>query len=217
MKNLKKITILIIICLIIGTVFSACGKSETKKFLGSWKTSIDISNQINEGFLNSYEGISDYVNVKDMSVYLIYTFKDDGTYSVSVEQESSKASFDNMRKELEAGFEKYFENLLKEQNLSMTVDEFLETSNTSIDALLEQYIGTDVYNDMVESLELSGKWKAENGKLYSSDSTDLEVDETEYITYEIDSEVLKLLEVYINGSVETEGNWMYPLTFNKIQ
>jgi len=98
----------------------------------------------------------------------------------------------------------------------MTVDEMLQMSGTTFDALVEEAFGDAMLNEMISEFETEGKYKVEDGKLYMSEDLDSEIDEEVYETYEFSGDEFKLLESFGDEDAE-EFKDLYPIVFKKLK
>lgn len=205
------VTVLTLSLMIFAT---GCG-SEQDKLIGTWETNIDMTDYMNDE-LGANEELAQYIKVDDFSIVMQWTLKEDGTYKMAANEEKTKEMYEDLVQDIEEGIKKYFEDMIEQSSLDMTVDELLEQSGTTFDELIEDALGDELLEDMLEGFESEGKYKVKDGKVYMSDGLDSEIDEEEYETYEISGDELTLLEVV--GSEDTEEfEDMYPLVFKKIK
>jgi hypothetical protein len=74
----------------------------------------------------------------------------------------------------------------------------------------------NIVEELVKSFETKGKFKAENGKLYTTSEEDEEISEDVYDTYELDGDVLTLKESF--GADEEDKELLssvYPVVLKK--
>ncbi len=189
--------------------------SEQDKFIGSWETTVDMADMINQGMATEDDEMAEYLKVEEFNVSMIWTFKDDGTYKMYIDEKKTKKSFESVKDDIKEGMNEYVEDLIRNEGLDFTVDEYMESLGTDMDSLMDSIFGDEMYDFMFGETELAeGNFKAEKGKLYMSDGLDDEIDENEYDTYEISENKLKLIESF--GEYADENIDFYPLTFKRV-
>ena len=213
---MKKITAMILSFVLIFTLtlsLTAC--SDKNSVVGSWKAEVDLTEMINEGIADD-EDMAEYVALKDFSFAMTLKLKDDGTYEMSVDEDDIKDVIKSAKKDLQEGFNKYFEDLIDSQDLGVTVDELLDSYGLDLDALIEAVFSDEMVDEIVSEMSSEGKYKAEDGKLYFSDDLDSDIDEDEYTTYEMADNELKLMEAFGEDAAEMEDLGLFPMTFKKV-
>lgn len=214
----KMVCVLMIAAMVLALV--GCGGSgknnDKEKFLGTWKVDVDMTDIINGGLTEGMDQIdasaSEYFNISKFDLTVIFTFNDDGTYSMDVDDDSFNSSVDGVKEDIKAGFIKYFEDMIAGMGLDMSVDEVLEASGMSIESLIDESLTSEMFDSMIEEFEVSGKWKVEKGKLYLTESADDDFDEENFDYYEISEEGIKL---YIPEGMEDETG-LYPMYLTKV-
>lgn len=190
-------------------------ESEQDKFIGSWEITLDMADELNAGMSDEDDELAEYLKIEELNVSMILTFKNDGTYKMYIDEEKVKKSFESVGDDIKEGLNEYVEDLIRNEGLDYTVDEYMELLGTDIDSLMETIWGDNMYSDLFIEVEASkGNFKAEDGKLYMSDGLDYEVDENEYNTYEISENKLKLIKPF--GEYADEIIDFYPLTFKRV-
>ena len=220
MKRVMKKMVCVLVAAAMVLALIGCGSSsknnDKEKFLGTWKVDVDLTDAFNDGFTEGMDQIdaaaSEYFNVDKFDFTVIFTFNDDGTYSMGVDDDSFNSSVDGVKESVKAGLTRYFEDMIVEMGLDMSVDEVLEASGMSMEALIDASLTPDMFGGVLEELNLSGKWKVENGKLYLTESADDDFDEEDFDYYEITEEGIKL---YIPEGVEDETG-LYPMLLTKV-
>lgn len=224
MKN-RKIRILCL--LLIAALFAAltgCGKPS---IVGTWESEIDMSEAFNQSIAMEDKDMARFVKVSSLRFPIRYTFKANGTCKTVSDEEAVQAALENVREELRSGYTEYFAYMIKQEGLGMTVDALLSMNGLTMNMILDEVM-TD-FDGMADELVTTGKWKAEDGKLYMSDG-DEEIDESEYYPYELTSDQLTLLE-FVSSNVGEDGSlelpdgsggaifptYMFPWVFNRVK
>ena len=218
MKNpiRKTASSLLAVCMLL-MLFGCKGSSDQKKFEGTWTATIDGTKSMNESIMEGMgedgQAFSEYFQISKFEFVLTFTFRDDGTYSMSADEARFRNSIDNMLVELKAGMTRYFDDMLAAEGFDMTVDEFLDAQvGMSLDEYLDQIMPASVFYSMASEFSASGKWKADGGKLYLSENMNDDVDNGKYDLYEFTSSDEIKLSV---PPGETDPTGMYPIILKK--
>lgn len=217
----KKISALLCIVLALTMILSlsACGSSGDKaKLVGSWQCEKDLAQLINDQFAAD-EATAGLLNVDEFKLVIYMEFKDDDTYSMYVDEASIDAAMDNLVTCIVNGISQYMEDLVKEQTgYEMTIDEILEANGITMDDLVGALFTSEdleaLKDEIVGGMEQEGKYKAEEGKLYTSAGLEYEVDPTMYENYTLEGKTLTLLS-FVGEGVGVDET-IYPMVFNKI-
>lgn len=214
MKKLFVRVICLVMILSMVTLVSGCS-SEQDKFVGTWQAEVNMADFFNEG-VGEDEEMAEYLSVDEFILVLQMSFADNGTYKMTVNETAAAEALESLKEDLKSGMQKYFESVIAESGLSMSVDEMLSLSGTTMDALLEEALGEELLDEMISEMTSEGNFEAEDGKLYLSDGLEYGVDKNIYETYEISEDEMKWLESV--GSEDEEGmDDLYPLTFKKVK
>ena len=230
-KKMKKIVALLLAAVMMLSL-SACGKPDIQ---GVYSAELDITDIIAESFdegADMGEGmpsIREYLGT--VSITMICEFNEDGTYSQYTDMQSAKRAMESFN----AAAVKYLDDmvflLLKEEIalqgqivnsredieglIGMSWDDLFVTAlgtdiETAVDELFEEALPIEVFD---EDLKREGKYKAEKGKLYRSDSLSESVG-SGYETYELDGDTVVLTGGY---NVMTIDEIVYPVTLVKVK
>lgn len=217
-----------------GLVLSliGCGSKEPD-ILGTYDTTINLKELLVEEVNGQLEmdtetSLGDYMS--DFNMLVVSEFSEDGTYKQYVDMEKFEASYTQLKSELtlymndmlaevlvmsltDSGLE--VESMEDVENmLGMTYDEIIEMSlgmslEEFVDFAMDESVDLDA---MAEEATSEGKYKAEDGKLYMSDSLDTEIDESAYEVYTLEGNVVTLTE---GVNIETNEYFDYPLEMVK--
>ena len=220
MKNsIRKMASILLAALMLLMLFgcSKSGASDQKKFEGTWKATVSLTDLANESIQQSSgidsQTFSKYFKVSKFELVLVFTFRDDGTYSLSVDEAQLNQNNKAFMDEIKAGMIKFFEDNLAEQGIDMSVDEFVEAqAGMSLDEYFDQTFPASIFDGMADSFSATGKWKAEDGKLYLSQSTSADIDTNDYDLYEFTSSSEIKLSL---PAGESDGMGVYPLVLKK--
>lgn len=174
----------------------ACKGSDPKDALvGTWSGQVDVMEQVVEGMRLSAPEIADELEMEAFYIPLTMEFREDGTYTMSVDKEKLDQSMDELiQKSVDATLA-YMEKMLQEQGITnMTVDEALAQSGMDRDSfttLMEESLGT-LSTNVAEQMQMEGQYRADKEKLYTSDSTDQKPSDSEYTPYTLDKDSLTM-------------------------
>lgn len=210
-KMSRAVSVLLVVVMSMMMLVGCAG--EKAKFVGNWECNLDMTDMLNQQFAAEKE-IAEYVKAENFSFVVRMDFYQDGTYKMYADEASVEAAFEDIMGDVKKGLEKYFQDMMATQGLSMSVDELLALSGTTMDKLLEESFDKDMVEDMVDEMEQEGNYEASEGKLYLSDGKDHLVDKNVYQTYEITSDTLTLKEQF-GMEDDEEAKVLYPMVFKK--
>ena len=213
MKKHFSITLCIAMIFAMLVTLSGCGEKESEKFVGTWETELDMTETINEGFSEDAE-MAKYLKVDDFKLTMVFTFHEDGTYKIDMDEEAFNNTYNGLVQSFKDGMKAYLEAPAKKEGLEISADEVLKLSGTTMDALVNESLDKNTLMESFSGIKTEGKFDAEDGRLYTTDSKTSEINKEEYESYEFisDSE-LKLVEPV--GSDDEDLNELYPLTLKK--
>ncbi len=177
MKKSLSIVLALVLALSVVMLFSGCGIE--KKVVGTWKTTVDFTDSVNEMFTaEGGEEMAEYFTIKDFKFDVVLTINEDGTYKMSADETSIKTAMTSISTQVTDGMVKMLEDLFKESGIEMTVEEYLDMQGMTMD---------DLTKEMMESFN-------------EEDFSDMESEGT----YVIEDTKLKLTEVSEDGTSTTD-------------
>jgi len=202
----------VVLCLVMVFMLALTGCGESSKLVGKWEAKVDLTEFLKEDMDNE---MLEFIDIDDFSIVLVMEFDKDGTYERSVDEDAFEDSIENVKKSFKKGMTKYFEDLIDEQGLDMTVEEVLEMSDTDMDEVIDQAFDKDMWSEMTEAVKCKGQYKAEDGKIYMSVDEDDEPDDDMYWSYELDGDEFEVTKEKGFDEDEELGEEILPLTFVK--
>ena len=196
-------------------LLSGCG---SQAIVGKWEGEMDMTDALTEEILASDEGMAEYFEFKDFKVDVIYEINSDGTYSYEMTEESLKEAMNAVVDAMKEGMPAYLEAMASE--MGMTFDDLLPLMEvSSVDEMIDTMFTDEMMEEMLsdmDDLSGEGKYKAEDGKFYTSDDLDSDVSEDEYMSYELDGKTLTFTE-YVGDEEETAelGTLILPLVLHR--
>lgn len=166
---------LLCLVMVLSLVFAGCGADPKAELIGKWEGELDATEGIKELFLASAGDMGEYIELDRFVLKLTMEFREDGTCTMSIDPDALQAAFSSMVQSVGAGLTQYFEQLIEEKNLEMTVDEMLEASGMgTMDELLDMMLEQAMAEINSEDLVQDGKYIVKNGTLFISDDMDAE-------------------------------------------
>ena len=208
----KSIALLLSFVLVLSLALCACGGGDKPATLtGTWKTEINLADLFNQEM--EAAGMGDFINIESFDLPLIMEFKEDGTGSMSVDQEAMAGTLDKLAEDLTAGLEAYFTEYFASMGIEMDLDEALAASGMSMDDLVDELKAEFASEDTFSAFTMSFNYKAEDGKLYMSEDLDSEITDV-YNTYEIKGSTLTL--DVVNEEMDDEmAAYLFPMTLKR--
>ncbi|MBE6976207.1 MAG: hypothetical protein E7439_03290 [Ruminococcaceae bacterium] len=197
--------------------FAGCSK-ETDALIGTWEGDVNYAPLFNQMIQSvAGEGLAEYWTVEEFRLTLVMTFRDDGTYSMTVDQNKLDTAIEQLKFKLSNGLRYFVQDLIDASSSTQTVDEFMAEKGIAPDALIDQALGQEIRDQMVADCTFDGNYKAEDGKLYTSAGLEFSIDEGMYEIYEITQNTLTLMSVVNNGGASFLNEAFYPITLIRIQ
>lgn len=195
MKKARKAISLALALLLAAALLTGCGGNEEEALIGSWTKDYDISQDILSGMDPS---LAQYYDFSGTPAHLALDLElsADGTYTMGVKQENLEKLLENIRPVIRDGTLAYAESILAATGLDMSAEEVFQQSGSSLDELVEEILAEakNSLSEMGDELSVSGKWKAKDGKLYTTESMDEELDESSYELYELNGDTLTVYD-----------------------
>ena len=246
MKTMKKLLVLGL-ALVLILALAGCG-SKKSELVGTWEGNLDMSRalaasvdeEVDFSDFGDLEPVSfgDYLG--DCALKLQFVFKDDGTYTESVDEASVNQVKQVMREATLAYYIYVMEGALAEglrqggltgdfndrAVLEQTLQQYLgmsleEAVNSALGMDMESYVDSilseDMWQEMLDSYQGEGKYKTDSGKLYLSAGLEYNVDPEVYDEYTLSGNTLTLTANH--GGDEEDmayADLIYPVTFQKV-
>ena len=222
-KSGGKTAVIIILAAIIGIaliaiIVLALGKNDpAKKFYGQWTTTADFTQELKDNMGEVTKYISDDFKFE---LTLNFTFNDDGTYKMQIDEDKLGTTMDDFKAELKVVILKYFRDnnpsyaKYSDKQLIALFDKAFEGGyDAYVDKLFKENIDVD---SLRKSYNVEGKYKVDEGKLYLSAGKNYNVDESAYFLYEIKTDTEIVFNDYIINGKSDDSNLPMPVTLHKI-
>ena len=84
MKKHISMILSVVMAIAMLTMLTGCG-SETEKFIGTWETTVNLTDTINQQFAEDEE-MANYLKADKFELRMLFTFNEDGTHKVSIDK-----------------------------------------------------------------------------------------------------------------------------------
>ena len=212
---MKRTICLALAALMLLTVILSCVgcSTEADQLVGTWAGEVNYAQYFNQGLQSvAGEGLAEYWAVDNFPVTLILTFRADGTYAMTVDREKLNDTIATLKKKLTRGLRSFIQDLIDASESTMTVDEFMESMNMSLDGMIQEAIGPDIVEALVKECTYEGNFSVKNGKLFTSAALTYRVDESMYEVYEVTQNTLTLLQIVGSDGNSLLNQSLYPFT-----
>lgn len=209
----RKIAGLLCLVMVLSMVFAGCGADPKAELVGKWEGELDATDGIKNLFLASAGDMAEYIEVERFALKLTMEFREDDTCTMSIDPDALQEAFSSMVKSMGAGMTAYFEQLIEENELDMTVDELLEASGMgTMDETLDMLLESAMAEIKPEDLVQDGKYIIKNGTLFISDDMNAEYKAEDASAYTIENGKL----TFRLGGLEDLGMDEVEMTFTKV-
>ena len=175
---------------------AACGGNGPKEDLvGAWSGQVDVMDQVVEGMRVTAPEIADELELENFYIPLEMEFRDDNTYTMTVDQEKLDESMDALIQKTVDATLVYLEQELKDQGITnMTVDEALAQSGMdreSFTQLMRDSL-SQLSSSVVQQIQTEGQYRLEGNQMYTSDDKDTEPGSEGATPYTLDGDKLNM-------------------------
>ena len=239
MKQYIRIFISLFLILALTLSFAACKAEETKEpaaneeteteeenkttakeedsIIGTWKAAIDMTEAVNQAISGEDAEVAEYIKIKEFTATVTYILNEDGTYETKVDEEAAQKTIEKMMEDITEGMKKLLEASLEQENVGMTLEEYLQAANTTLDAIVAEAYGETDFTDIFAEFNSKGTYKIDGNKLFSADEGE-SLSEDEYEIFELSGNKLTLKEVVgIEEDNAALAELIYPLEFNRVK
>lgn len=210
---MKKFLALVLSAVLVIGLLAGCGDGKSKAtstgLEGKWLCNMDMTDMLNEMMASS--GAGEMFNLSDFQMPLTLELKADGTYVMSVDEAGLKDSMNGLKEQMKDSMTAYLEQSLA--GTGMSVEDALAATGMDMDELMDQAFSEESLSGLLDNATAEGKYKAEDGKLYTSDSLSAEPG-SNYVEYTQQGDTLTLDAG--NGEVPSSMADFLPLTFSRM-
>lgn len=224
--SIIRLAALALAVLMAAALFAGCTKKVTdaERIIGKWETEFDAAKAAQEALEESGEGYEG-VSFSNIIIKLQLEFKEDGTYSSAIDEDSAKAAIDKLGEQMVPMIRQLFTaqiaDALGVDASTLTDDDVLPYLSlfgiTSYEDFAKMLTDEMKPEDLVADANMSGKYMLKEGKLYMSDSADEEAtEESDVLAYEFAEDGTLKLNTAEGEEIPEGMEDMLPLTFTKI-
>lgn len=160
--------------------------SNKKLILGKWEAEVDMTEKMEEIFAAT-ESMGAAFKVSDFKMKFFFTFDDNSLMKLEVDEVTLSESFNKFFVGIKESMHDYFEEMIKQSNLDMTVEELLAKSNLDLDKLVDDMSSAALDAMKIDEMSYDCYYEVGLNKLYSYDAAGKRDDE-EYIEIEFPDE-----------------------------
>lgn len=212
-RSMKKKIVSLLLVVVLVLSLSACGGGDEAKLVGQWKCEKEFAEQFNEE-MGLDEELAQYLSIDSFKLTLCMEFHEDGTYAMYADKDALNEAVQAVRDMLVDGMGRYLVDMVQaETGMEMDLDAILEMAGMSLEELIDESIPDDLVDEIADEMKQEGKFKAKDGKLYTSDGLEYDVDPRVYETYELSGDTLTIMGLV--GAEDDAAFGVYPMTFQK--
>ena len=242
MNRMKKLLALLLV-LALGLSLAACGGAKSD-IVGTWRGKVDMTEYIiskgdadigavlsDQGVDMPLDSIGNYL--PEFAPVCTYVFREDGTYTFTMDEASMQLVLEAYQAGVEAYFRYFYAQVLCQTlvELGMAeqvngVEELEAILGVSLDEAISEMVGMELRDfigqivdeelgtaqEMAGKINREGKYKAKDGKLWMSSGLEYDVDPELYDLYSISGSTLT-----IEAGTVSQGEvaLVYPLVLQK--
>ena len=186
----------------------------TESIVGTWKGSVDFSEVMTKTMTAADESMANYFTFPNLTLDLIMTFTADGTCTLSGDPASVEALADALGDCLMDGMVLMIEDLLKEQGLDITFEQYLTLAGITREQLQAQMMSQFDTDELLSNLENEGNYLVEDGVLYISENLNTEIDKEDGSAFTLENGVLTIQASELDADNEFV-QMLFPLVLNR--
>ena len=215
---MKKILKCAICLILVFSTFMLCGCDDSKSLVGEYEAQRDYAALFN--YIMNESAEENTLKVMSLKAVEKISFNEDGTYKVAVEENEIENVKRNAREQLRTALVSYYVKLIADSGLNVTADQYLASVGTSFEDLLREMKIEETVEKMFSTSCFEGRYKANKGRLYRSNSLDTTYDKKVYETYTLIGGVLTLKESINEKEEKSEEEikiekMLYPIKYVK--
>lgn len=186
----------------------------TESIVGTWAGTADFTEMFAKEFAAD-PATAEYFTVSSFKLDLTMEFDAEGICTLTVDEESAKAAMDTLAKELVDGMVKMLDDMLKQQGVNMSTEDYLTLSGITLEDLTAQLTSEMQVEDMLKELENKSNYHLQDGKLWISDDLDSQADADDACPYTLAEGVLTI-EAPAEAAEEDAAAYLFPLVLNRV-
>lgn len=214
---MKRTICLVLVTILILSSLAGCAK-DSDALIGTWEGEVNYAGYFNQGLQSvAGEALAEYWTVENFPITLILTFREDGTYSMTVDRDKLNHTIVDLKKKLTKGLRDFIQDLIDASESDMSVDDFMSSMDMDMNAMIEEAVGPDIVDALIKDCTYEGNFTAEGGKLYTSASLANSINKSIYENYEITQNTLTLMSIVGGSGNSLLNEALYPITLLRTQ
>lgn len=181
---MKKWMALALAALLTVALLCGCSPSDEKQLRGKWKAKVDLALAYEDLLARSDASVAAHIDLTEFEVTLTANFKEDGSYTIRVDEEALLLGAEKMELAVRAGLASYLQS-----QTGKTMENLLSATGMTYDDIMNRYFTTDLGGTIRDNLEAEGTYKINGGKLVLLDAEGNKVFEGKYA---LNEDVLEL-------------------------
>jgi len=188
-----------------------------ESIVGTFEGALDFAAVLMEMLTLSDPESAEYFDLHDLSVTIGFTFRDDGTCTMYFDEASMEAIVEPMTQQLVDSFYSMLEAVIAEQEIEMSVEDFLDVSNISLDTLVDEMSKQLLSEETLKEMTQEYNYKREDAKLYLSDEKPEDMTEEDANGYTLVNGTLTI-EAPVEEDEDSQAliNAMFPMTLKRV-
>lgn len=167
--NKKRILALLLAMVMLAScmaALTACGKSgsDEERIVGDWSCTVDLTDGMNQYLGQESPEMTEFINISDFAITLIWTFDDQGAVSVKADEEAMTAMMDGVADDMVNGMTAYLTSIAEENG--MTLEQLMDATGMTTDDLAQQLRDNMAEEMDFSSMNQSAKYEFKDGLLY---------------------------------------------------
>ena len=210
-KLMNRFLMLFLVC---GMMLSLTGCS-SDELTGTWETDMDVTDLFNDSFEEALGDYAEDFKAEKLTLALVFTFNEDGTYEMNVDSEEFLDDVLDMKDDYKKAMLSMYSDILASYGVD-DVEAYLEENGTDIDVIVDAVFNEETLAEAFAVEGMEGNYKALDGKIFITTDLDEEVSVSSgYFDYEIKDG--KLLLDGDTEDTEYEEYFEFPLTFKRVK
>ncbi len=205
---MKKRILTLTLALVMLLSFAACSANKNE-FVGTWATTIDLSDTFNAGMAEEDATMAEYLAISGFCLNLSLILNEDYTYTFDIDEAALAESCTSVNYQLARGMEQYLVDYLASYGMYMTAEEAAAAMGIDVENLFLEVV-TEMADELSANFNQSGTYDTENN-IFTLTPNEGEAT-SDYYTLEGD---VLTLEIGDREMDEYEA-MLYPYVFHKV-
>lgn len=204
----KHVAWILAVCLLCFS-FGGCAQSSPESIVGTWENTVDISEYLTYKMGDSV--FAGYIQLDNTPMYLNYTFAEDGSFTVKVNEQKTQKSWDKFLDEIIEGVKKAFVASFPNESVEDYFDSYEKENGVSRRETLAE---KNKMSEFLKPFENQGYYVVQGNRLYrfaEKEKTEI-TDDTVYELFSLKGKTLTILSS-TDPKLTAEEKAQYPYEF----